>query len=190
MTYKHVTRKQANIIYRAFKNGEIACDKKFIGMVYDFVDLRVHEYDDIDFMLRVDEIVRFICKGRQDLAQAIIDGKTVSRRYFITNIYEVTKEMVESGEHWFWHVGDIMTDKREEYVITEKGNPMTYRYFTKERPPMPGAIPMLDTLLDINVFEQRESTKHGGMAWGYADYSAPLTDQQIADYELSEGVEL
>ena len=64
-----------------------------------------------------------------------------------------------------------------------------YRYYTKERPPMPGAIPMLDTLLDVKPFDDRQQTEQG-MAWGYVDYSAALTDQQITDYELSEGVEL
>lgn len=64
-----------------------------------------------------------------------------------------------------------------------------YRYYTRMRPPMIGCFPKLDTLLDVCPFDERQKTEQG-MAWGYVDYSAPLTDQQIADYELSEGVEL
>lgn len=66
---------------------------------------------------------------------------------------------------------------------------MTYRYYLRMRPPFIGCFPKLDTLTDVCPFDFLQQTEQG-MAWGYVDYSAPLTDKQVYDYELSEGVEL
>lgn len=56
-----------------------------------------------------------------------------------------------------------------------------YRYYLPFRPPMPGAQPGgADTLHEYDSPE----IKHGRMVWGYAEYLAPLTDEQTAAYEL------
>lgn len=66
---------------------------------------------------------------------------------------------------------------------------VVYRYYTKNRPPAPGAVPMLDTLLDVNPWpcKRREGDFS---AWGYVEYSEPLTEAQIDQYELTDGIEL
>ena len=57
-----------------------------------------------------------------------------------------------------------------------------YRYGTLMRPPGPGAVPRegLDFAID-GGFTNRET---GHYCWGTATYKRPLTDKEIADYEL------
>ena len=59
-----------------------------------------------------------------------------------------------------------------------------YRYYCLYRPPMPGAIPKHD-LVQIASFDYRQSFNGIG-CWGWAEYSRPLTEQEITDYELAE----
>ena len=58
-----------------------------------------------------------------------------------------------------------------------------YRYYCKFRPPMPGAIPR-DGLVSTSDYDWPQSFD-GVSAWGIAEYSRPLTDQEISDYELA-----
>ncbi len=55
--------------------------------------------------------------------------------------------------------------------------PKTYRYYTTQRPPGPGAVPA-----GAKYVESYDSKIKG--AWGYVDYDKPLTPKQISDYEL------
>ena len=58
-----------------------------------------------------------------------------------------------------------------------------YRYYCQFRPPMPGAIPR-DGLVNIADFDYPQSF-NGISAWGWAEYSRPLTDDEIYHYELA-----
>jgi hypothetical protein len=58
-----------------------------------------------------------------------------------------------------------------------------YRYYSTQRPVMPGAYPGKPT--EIHNYDSRESVCGGQMmAWGYLEYEKPLTDRQMSDYEL------
>ena len=48
-----------------------------------------------------------------------------------------------------------------------------YRYYTKYRPPMPGAIPR-QGLVRVGSYDQKQ-TFDGIGAWGFAEYDRPLT---------------
>lgn len=61
---------------------------------------------------------------------------------------------------------------------------MAYRYYTTQRPPAPGAIPMRPRPKRVKDFGRRETTRHGFPAWGYVEYDEPLSDEQVATYEL------
>lgn len=68
-------------------------------------------------------------------------------------------------------------------------NKQVYRYYTTQRPPVPGAIPTVSSdnikLVNIESYTSRRFVESiNRMAWGYVGYSAPLTDEQIKDYEL------
>ena len=61
---------------------------------------------------------------------------------------------------------------------------MSYRYYTTQRPPAPGAIPMRPRPKRVRDFGRRETTRHGFPAWGYVEYDEPLPDEQVDAYEL------
>lgn len=58
-----------------------------------------------------------------------------------------------------------------------------YRYYCKLRPPMPGGIPR-DGLVRTASFDYPQ-TFNGVGGWGWAEYSRPLTEKEIADHELA-----
>ena len=56
-----------------------------------------------------------------------------------------------------------------------------YRYALLMRPPAPGAYPREN--LNCVCFEEKPAPS-GHHSWGWAEYSHPLTEKQISDYEL------
>ena len=60
-----------------------------------------------------------------------------------------------------------------------------YRYYCKMRPPAPGAVPKRN--LYAAVAEHIHIAGHDRHMWGLADYTAPLTDEEIDLYELIPG---
>jgi len=64
---------------------------------------------------------------------------------------------------------------------------MIYRYFSPFRPVSPGTFPETKTLIKIHNYDGRKFVDDiVRWAWGYIDYSEPLTKGQINDYELIE----
>lgn len=61
-----------------------------------------------------------------------------------------------------------------------------YRYYTRFRPPMPGAVPR-DGLKAIDDYGTRLEVQ-GIKAWGSADYTRPLTEEEIDHYELASAI--
>lgn len=57
-----------------------------------------------------------------------------------------------------------------------------YRYYCRMRPPAPGAIPKRN----LYAVEAVHVCFPGFPRhfWGYADYTEPLTDEEIEEYEL------
>ena len=56
-------------------------------------------------------------------------------------------------------------------------------YYCRFRPPMPGAIPR-QGLIRVCAYDYPQSFNGIG-AWGFAEYDRPLTEKEIADYELA-----
>lgn len=61
---------------------------------------------------------------------------------------------------------------------------LVFRYYTRMRPPMPGAIPRKG-LVNTEDFGERKVFR-GLEAWGYAEYDRALDGKEIRDYELAE----
>lgn len=61
-----------------------------------------------------------------------------------------------------------------------------YRYYTRFRPPMPGAVPRdgLHAATDYGTVRDIDGTT----AWGHADYTRPLTEEEIDHYELAAAI--
>jgi hypothetical protein len=60
-----------------------------------------------------------------------------------------------------------------------------YRYYCKMRPPAPGAVPKRN----LHAAEAMHVNLPGypRHMWGFADYTEPLTDEEIEEYELVYG---
>lgn len=61
-----------------------------------------------------------------------------------------------------------------------------YRYYTRFRPPMPGAIPK-EGLTQIASFDYPQTFEGvcGRVgAWGWAEYNRPLSEKEVDEYEL------
>lgn len=61
---------------------------------------------------------------------------------------------------------------------------IVYRYYCQFRPPMPGAIPR-HNLDHVGFYDTRQNVGNGISAWGYAEYTEPLTHEEVHDYELT-----
>lgn len=76
-----------------------------------------------------------------------------------------------------------VSEYQYDYSVSEK---TAYKYYSTQRPVDIGTFPKTEngTLYLVN-FDKRESVEQGRfLAWGYLVYDAPLTEKQIADYEL------
>lgn len=61
---------------------------------------------------------------------------------------------------------------------------MMYRYWLISRPAMPGTVPTRN-LERIENFDRRAYDENAGReVWGYVEYSEPLTEKQVSEYEL------
>lgn len=82
-----------------------------------------------------------------------------------------------------------VTDYQKSYGVSEKSMrpvPEVYKYYSTQRPVDIGTFPKTENgPAEIVNFDQRESVENGRfLAWGYLLYRTPLTEKQMADYEL------
>lgn len=61
---------------------------------------------------------------------------------------------------------------------------MRYRYWLTLRPAMPGTVPTKNLERIENFGSRAYSEEAGREVWGCVEYSEPLTDKQVAEYEL------
>ncbi len=82
------------------------------------------------------------------------------------------------------HCGASFDTAVDSKLYKERMLPM-YRYYTTQRPPMPGSIPK-DGLISVVSFDRRTRVEHIGECWGYAMYKHRLTPAAMKDYELRQ----
>lgn len=64
------------------------------------------------------------------------------------------------------------------------------RYYSTQRPVVPGSFPAQAKVKEIHNFDQRTYCEEiGREAWGYIEYSQDITPQEAAAYELVKGGE-
>lgn len=64
------------------------------------------------------------------------------------------------------------------------------RYYSTQRPVTPGSYPkgQGNKVLEIHNFDSRTYCEEiQREAWGYVEYEKPLTEREVADYELTKG---
>lgn len=74
MSYRYLTKKQANVIYAAYKCGDVTMSKATINKMYRMVGVADENYGHFD--MACDHIIN----GRLDMAQAELDGKCTAQR--------------------------------------------------------------------------------------------------------------
>lgn len=76
-----------------------------------------------------------------------------------------------------------VSEYQHDYGVSEKS---AYRYYSTQRPVDIGTFPKTENgPLYLMNFDKRDSVEQGRfLAWGYLVYDAPLTEKQMADYEL------
>lgn len=63
---------------------------------------------------------------------------------------------------------------------------MANRYYSTQRPIVPGSIPNVGTIENITNFDSRIYCEEIGRdAWGFVDYAEPLAQHQVKNYELT-----
>ena len=62
---------------------------------------------------------------------------------------------------------------------------MTYRYYSTQRPLMPGSCPRAGVQEVVNYDEKKFCEEIGMDAWGFVEYTRELTKQEADDYELT-----
>lgn len=62
---------------------------------------------------------------------------------------------------------------------------MTYRYYSTQRPLMPGSCPRAGVQEVVNYDEKKFCEEIGMDAWGFVEYTRELTKQEVDDYELT-----
>ena len=61
-----------------------------------------------------------------------------------------------------------------------------FRYYLRQRPPMPGAFPHSRSAVNIVGFDERKEIPNVGPAWGYVEYESALPMKEVRNYELRE----
>lgn len=75
--------------------------------------------------------------------------------------------------------------KPVEVKQEEKEQPKLYRYYLTQRSPGPGTIP--NGAVNTESFDTKQNVPGiGRQAWGYVEYSEPLSSTVIDDYELTD----
>lgn len=76
-----------------------------------------------------------------------------------------------------------IAEYQQQYKVCEKG---TYKYYSTQRPVDIGTFPKTaNGPIRIFNYAGRENVESGSIkAWGFLVYDAPLTEKQIAEYEL------
>lgn len=103
MNYSYFTRKQANILYAATKRGELTIDRRTMSAIYDLVGDTSREV--YAFRSKAEQAIGFLFKDRADLAQAVLDGKTVDLRPIATTFKPVGRlsnlDKLKDAGKWF-----------------------------------------------------------------------------------------
>jgi hypothetical protein len=88
----------------------------------------------------------------------------------------------QSSAHFVDRVGFAEIDG----FAADRPAPEVYKYYSAQRPVDIGTFPKTDGgPMEIVNFDGRKPVERGQFAaWGYLEYSAPLTEKQIGDYEL------
>lgn len=162
------------------KNFEFAKDLYEDGFVYDdyvitsaeAYDLRQDGVEPLEFS---EEQLKIIKRGlKEGLDITPINNPDLSVDEMKKGLRNIRKE----------HREYLKSLTPTEDGKQENGN---YRYYSTQRPVMPGGYPkpMGNEPVEIVNYDSRQAVENGKMqAWGYLEYALPLSPRECDDYEL------
>lgn len=82
--YSYFTRKQANCLYSAFKNGKLNMTKVQTKMLYDLVGKATLTVKEWEIRYQFEKALGWLFKNELEFAQAVLDGKTIEPIFEVT----------------------------------------------------------------------------------------------------------
>lgn len=80
---------------------------------------------------------------------------------------------------------EIIDAEKVQNLLEEFRKEHFHRYFCSAHPPVPGSIPCPEKTVRVEDFDEKEFCPEiGGEAWGCADYTEPLDEEQCMNYGL------
>lgn len=111
--YSYFTKKQANIIYRAYKLGELQVSKKMISKMYNIVNTVWDDlcYEDKNLRFCLEDAIKWYLEGNVEFAQSCIDGKRPE--------YKIVRydKRIATDEDWWCEPGEVIEEPVYDYVI-------------------------------------------------------------------------
>ena len=118
-SYYSLTKKQANTIYKLLKQDLITVEKHFMDIIYDLVGKpwRSCTVEERKLITLVEDVIDHCFHERYDIAQALIDGKTVTKENVVVDV--ITRYATE--DDFFYEPGEQITEEILEprWVISD-----------------------------------------------------------------------
>lgn len=111
--YEYLTQKQANIVYAAYKRGDIELSGEFVREMYDCVEDRSNET--YEMMCRVQLLISLIMDNELELAQYVADGGWTGKMPV-----EVGRRPAEEEDCWFDDEEEIERKMSEGIPVYEE----------------------------------------------------------------------
>lgn len=111
----------------------------------------------------------------------------INKNLYDNNVKNETKiETLETENRLYKQFIDIMhADKMFLEYTKQNTQTRIYRYYSLQRPVMPGSYPKKSAVINIYNYDNRTLIDDiGRLAWGYIEYKEPLTKQDCNEYEL------
>lgn len=152
-------------------------EKGFVYEDYVISSVEAHDLreDGVEPLYFSDEQLKIIKKGlKEGLDITAINNPDLSVDEMKKGLREIRKE----------HREYLKSITPTEDGKQENGN---YRYYSTQRPVMPGGYPKPfgnEPVVIVN-YDSRQTVENSKVqAWGYLEYALPLTPRECADYEL------
>lgn len=119
-SYQSLTRKQAGVVYRAYKSGAVKADKAAMSSMYRLVNLQERTPEETRDMFRFIDACGYILEGDYEKAQARLDGKHIYLMVVAMQTRIATE--ADADERWFDDVepGDVIEEEVWEERILSK----------------------------------------------------------------------
>lgn len=176
---------QMELMKELLENGNDVTRFGSNGKILDLSEkvLSDKQVADIRYFLKVDEISKELYSEEQWKVMQ----RGIRERLDVTQIANPNLAVVEMKDI----LKELRKEKRETQAAELEGtlglqDNGKYRYYSTQRPISPGTYPNGENKpVSIENFDERQLVENGQLqAWGYLEYTEPLSQKEMKDYEL------